>query len=159
MKKEFTFGKVAYTGKNKSNLVTIEVELKEDKQGRPVFSACGNIWNDRKSDIEMGGQCIDSIFEEFENEIKNKDLYIKLMNLWQRNHLNDMNAGTKEQEVAIKDWKSRGNKYDYTKACEYLKSINLYEVPQGEVMYKYGSSWIYREISKEDVNEIKNLLN
>lgn len=52
--KTISFGKVAYNGKSKSNEVTLEVTLKY-KNGKPVFTASGNLWNNRKTDIYMGG--------------------------------------------------------------------------------------------------------
>lgn len=61
----------------------------------------------------------------------------KFLAIWKEWHLNDMKAGVPPQEEAIKEWKALGNKYDYEKACEYLKSVNLYEVDG----YKYGHAW------------------
>ena len=157
MKKIFSFGKIDFnnTGE-KINLVTIEVELKE-RNGNPVFTASGNIWNSRKSDIIMGGQCIDSIYTEFKNQISDKQRFEKIMNLWQRNHLNDLNAGTPEQSAIIENAEKQGWKYDYSQACELLKKAGKYEVIHNGKLYKYGTAWIYRAIAPEDLKEIKSL--
>ena len=74
--------------------------------------------------------------------------------MWQRNHLNDMHAGTERQEEAIKEWEKQGNRYDYTAACEYLKSVGLYD----DNGYEYGHGWLYRNISDEDLKRIKELI-
>lgn len=81
------------------------------------------------------------------------------MLVWERNHLNDTNAGTPEQTALIEKWKSEGNKDDYTAVCEFLKSIDMYEVEVDGKPYKYGTSWLYREISKEDLEFIQSLFN
>jgi hypothetical protein len=158
MKATLNFGKIDYNSEGKNNLVTIKIELKENSKGKPIFSASGSIWNSNKSDIEWGGQCIDDIYNYFKDQLENVSLYKEVMQLWERNHLNDLNAGTFEQENAIKEWKKQGNTYDFVKVCEYLKSINLYEVERQDISYKYGSSWIYREIPSEDLNRIKEII-
>lgn len=48
----------------------------------------------------------------------------RLFDLWDIYHLNGMNAGTPNQQKAIKKWLTDGKQYDYTKACEYLKCLN-----------------------------------
>lgn len=68
-----------------------------------------------------------------------------------------MHAGTVEQEKAIKEWENKGNKYDYKSVCEYLKSINLYEVEYNGKPYKYGLAWLYQAIPEKDLKEIKEL--
>lgn len=156
--KTISFGKIAYNDKKRTNLVTVEITLKEDKNGRPVFSASANVWNNRKTDIYMGGQCLDTIYEDYKYQLSDLPLYEEILGLWERNHLNDLNAGTKEQTAAIEAWEAEGNKYDYTEACEYLKSIGMYEVQQGETMYKYGHGWVYREISEDDLKAIREIL-
>ena len=62
MKKTFNFGKIAAYGNRKINLVTVEVELSE-KDGHKVFTASGDVWNSKHTDIIRGGQCLDYIVE------------------------------------------------------------------------------------------------
>lgn len=92
--------------------------------------------------------------------------------LWSKYHLNNLHAGTPEQEKAIEEWKSQGNIYDYGKACDYLKSIGLYEVPASTIdkdanpqfidcekeTYKYGHGWLKERIPEEDVQRIECLI-
>lgn len=158
MKKTISFGKVdGYGNGRKTCEVTLELELREDKEGRPVFSVCGNLWNCRHTDILWGGQCVDSLAEQYKS-LRNNKFYMRILDLWQKYHLNDMHAGTPEQEKAIKEWKAQGNTYDHTKACDYLKEIGLYEVDLNGEKYKYGHSWLYEEIPAEDLEEIKLII-
>jgi hypothetical protein len=83
------------------------------------------------------GQCLDHI------KPKNKEQK-KLVNLWHKWHLNDMNAGTEEQEAYIKEHLK--SNYDYDKACQLLKDANLYEVIHEGKKYKYGHGWITRKL-------------
>ena len=88
------------------------------------------------------------------NEFLSKDkLFSKIYKFWKKYHLNDLHAGTPKQEKALKKVELLGGNY-YDEACEYLKSINLYE----DNGYKYGSSWLKEEIPTKDLNEIKKLL-
>lgn len=172
MKKTFNFGKVNYNGTGKRNLVTVEVEL-ETKGGEMTtagtktptyveFTACGNIWNQSQTDILCGGQCLDEIAKFITDPI-----FIEISKFWKKYHLNGMNAGTPEQEKAIADWKKQGNKYEYSAVCDYLKSINLYEVKFTGLSigrkyenepYKYGHAWIINNIDGRDLLRIEHLL-
>lgn len=150
--KTFNLGKIDYCGRGrKINPVTVEVTLKE-KDGKPCFSAMATVYNQTKTDILAGGQCFDSIAKR----TKNKQ-FMEIYRLWKLYHLNDMHAGTIEQEEAIKDWESKGNRYDYTSACEYLKSVGLYEVEHNGKPYTYGSGWLYWDIPEDDLKIIQAL--
>lgn len=98
----------------------------------------------------------------------------ELFNIWSQYHLNGMSAGLPIQVQAITEWKKQGNEYDYTKVCDHLKSINLYELPlkanlpegffitgKEEISdtetYKYGHGWVYCVIPenfKDTLNDI-----
>lgn len=152
MKKTFNFGKVDYYGRGrKTNLVTVTVELREKEQGE-TLSICGEIWNNLKTDIVCGGQCLDTI-----SEYVKTPLFKELFRFWKLYHLNDMHAGTKEQENALKTW-DKDNKQDYSTRCEYLKSINLFEVEHNDKPYKYGHGWLFEAIPKKDLQRIKELI-
>jgi hypothetical protein len=149
MKKVIELGKVDFNGRGrKVNMVTIEVELKKS-----VFSVCGNIWNGNKTDVFCGGQCLDTI-----KEYIHTPAFSEIHRLWKLYHLNDLNAGTIAQAEAVDQWQAKGNKYDYVKVCEYLKSIGLYEVDFGGKPYRYGSGWIFYAIPENDLQKIKKIL-
>lgn len=129
MKKEYTktfnFGSVAYTGKAKKNRVSLEVTL-EIKDEKATFSASGNVWNTRGTNIEMGGQCIDDIYSQFKDEIENRKLYEAIMGLWERNHLNDMHPDCVHQrkaKLSAKVLSISELKLDYKKAGSQQRDI------------------------------------
>jgi len=163
--------KVAYNGKQKRNLVDLEISLKEDKQGRYEFSASGNLWNHLQTDIYYGGQCIDSLAEEFPELLEYYD-FSEVRRLWKLYHLNTMNAGTIQQSdyleskagrqavEAIIEKSLRQVKYPWQAICHYdascqaLATVGLL-VDNG---YKYGTSWLYRPIPENDLAIIKYLV-
>ena len=76
----------------------------------------------------------------------------KLFEIWERWHLNNLKAGTPEQEDFIRTW-GKDNKYDYTAACEALKAAGLYEViDENGQPYKYGHSWKKEEVPAEVID-------
>ena len=156
IKARFAFGKIdGYHNSKKSCPVFIDVELRNE-QDKPEFSACGYVYNHLKTDCIIGGLCLDTL-NEF-HSIKNNPMFRKIYRLWKLYHLNGMHAGTPEQEQAINAWKDAGNRYDYRKVCDYLKSIGLYEVEHEGKPYKYGHSWLYQPIPDDDLNEIRCLI-
>jgi len=159
MKRIFNFGKIAAYGNRKINLVTVEVELSE-KDGHKVFTASGDVWNSKHTDIIRGGQCLDYIAE---TSIGHNPTFRKIYDYWKKYHLNDMHAGTREQKNALNEaveagkFPSRSASY-YTEHCEYLKSIGLYEVEVDGKPYKYGHGWLLWEIPSEDIAAIEALI-
>ncbi len=165
MKRTFKFGKIDVNGSGrKINLVEITIELIE-KEGKPIFSASGSVWNSKQTDRIMGGQCLDEpIITE---QLKWNKTFEEILDLWHKYHLNDMHAGTYEQEQCLREHKNEYDslmeKNDYPSAyevnCELLKKYNLYEVEVDGKPYKYGHSWLYWDIPNEDLLRIKKLLN
>ena len=79
---------------------------------------------------------------------------IKLCDIWDRWHLNDMRAGTQRQEEAIREFrKTRLARCSYDEACEYLSGIGLL-VDNG---YKYGSSWLTEEVPQDVIRWLFSL--
>lgn len=154
MKKIISFGKVDYNHNGRRDCeVTIEMELRETPKGME-FSASGNIWNPRHTDIYSGGQNLDTIAHYIHSP-----LFKEIYRLWKLYHLNGMHAGTAEQEQALKEYHTRTHtNYDYTSDCEYLKSLNLYEVEHEGKPYKYGHAWLYWGIPEGDMNSIKAIM-
>ena len=166
MEKKFdVFGKIAYTNASRRiNKVIVNVDLRTDRFGRPALGISASIRNATNTDIVCGGQCLDDI-AQYKLE-HNQELFDFLYSMWKKYHLNDMKVGTPEQEAAIEKWRESSSeqdytKYDYTEVCKYLKSIGLYEVEyhglEFDGMYKYGHSWLYKEIEPEDLEKIKAL--
>lgn len=155
MKKSFTFPKVAYTSTRRVNLPVIEMELsyKDNDMSKPELSICGELWNATHTDIIMGGQCLDEMSKLC--GLRSNTLFKKLHRLWKLYHLNGLTAGTVKQEQALDDARKSGKRLcSYEDSCKYLESVGLLE----DDGYKYGSSWLYREIPEDDLKEIISLL-
>lgn len=157
MIKSFSFGKIdANNCGRKVNEVVLVVALDNADTNKPRFSVCGEIYNSRGTYLISGGQCLDEL-NTYET-IRSNPLFQKIYKWWKTYHLNDLHAGTIEQEAAIQELENSGYTYSYDTACDYLKSINLYEVIVDGKPYKYGHGWLYREIPENDLKEIKELL-
>lgn len=157
MKKTISFGKIDFNGTGrKINEVTVEMELYYDKDNKPCFSVCADVWNSRHTDIEMGGQCLDDLVPFF----KDNELYMEIVGLWQRNHLNNLTPGTPEQMRFIAEHKDEINEDDgwYTKELNLLKKYNLDVVDLDGKPYKYGTAWVTRDISEEDLKAIERIM-
>lgn len=146
MKKTYEFNKIDFYGTGrKINAVSVEIELTEDN----VFTACGWIWNIRRTDCVSGGQNLDEI-NKFK---KNHPIFKVIYQMWKKYHLNDMHPGTEAQEEALEKAGYTGWANNYYECCDYLKSIGLYE----DNGYKFGTGWLKREIPQEDLEIIKGL--
>jgi len=161
MKKVFNFGKIDFNGCGRRiNLVTVEVNLKEDKDGKPVFTASGDVWNSRHTDIIMGGQCLDDL-EEFSKDFQNneKNIFGEILDLWHKWHLNDLTPGTPEQMACIKEHKDEIDESlgFYEKEKALLEKYNLECVEWNGKPYHYGTAWITRDIDPQDLKRIKAL--
>lgn len=147
---------------NNNNLVIAKLEITK-RNGYPEFTMCTETPNG-------SGQ------SKF---IPKDGPQTKLYEIWDQYHLNGMKAGLPIQTKAILEWKKQGNKYDYKKVCDYLKSINLYEVklkdnlPEGFFIktygnlaieskietYKYGHGWVHCNLPKDfekTLNEVRD---
>lgn len=158
MERIFEFGKIPYTSSNSSNRVKVKIALTYSKNDpeKPVFSAQGFIYD--RCTIISSGQNLDTIARY----IKNNSLFDKIYRLWNLYHLNDLHAGTPEQESALKQAviNHELNSYganNYKESCDYLKQKNLYEISYQGKPYKYGHGWIYYPIPEHDLKSIKEL--
>lgn len=182
----FNFGKVAYwPTSRKSNAVEVRISLRKLDNGQFEFSACGDIWNCRHTDILSGGQNLDTIHDY----IKNNAVFNEIYDIWCNFHLNGLNSGTRKQTDALikesdrrnAEHKAKGEKLEnpltyasrYDDACEYLKSIGLYidKLSDGDILnyenpeegitsnhYPYGHGWITRVLSERTLKRIRSLL-
>jgi transcription elongation GreA/GreB family factor len=90
-----------------------------------------------------GGQCQDHI------KPANAD-QTRLIDIWNEWHLNDMHAGTPEQEAYLK----AGGFKDYGERVAELKKAGLYEVNG----YKYGTGWLTRALPATLEDELQALI-
>lgn len=164
MKTTLKFGKIDAEGRGRAiNAVDVDMELKTKDNGVQVFSASAKVWNGNHSDIIMGGQCIGTLLDELRNQLKEKGILEEMEEigrLWKAYHLNDMHAGTPEQEAALKEAGLAGFASNYEKCCEYLKSVGMYEVElEDGTMYKFGCGWLTQPIPEEDLERITKIIN
>ena len=93
------------------------------------------------------GQCLDEAQKEL--NIRNP-IFDEIIRLWKLYNLNDMHAGDKVQEEALKQCKDT----DYNAKCKFLDERDLL-VHDG---YRYGTAWLKYDIPTNDLNKIKELL-
>lgn len=108
-----------------------------------TFSVDGSIGQDQF------GQCQDSISPLLVKHrvfLENDDI-AQIMQFWHRWHLNDMNAGTRDQQ------RFACHK-DYDANCQELRKLGMYE----DRGYKYGHAWLVELIPDDVVKEMKELL-
>ena len=139
--KTFIFNKIDYnhTGK-KAYLVQLEINLRINDDHKIDFSASGDVWNTKHTDIVMGGQCIDSIWNEYASQIHDVALYKTIMDLWKKWHRNDVNAGCKHQRKL--KWTYEQHPSEPCPTCGY----------------KMGTAWKYNKIDQKDLKTICSLL-
>jgi len=136
-KKTFNFGKVAYTGKQKRNLIELEISLIIEGK-KAIFSAAGGVWDSTHTDYLICGQCIDDVYNEFKGQLQDRKKYESIMALWEKWHSNNMKAGCKHQEL-------KGGVFTIGEKCKICG-------------YGYGTAWNYEAIVKNDLIEIMRLL-
>lgn len=130
MRKKFNFGKVDGYGNGKKQCeVTLEVELEEEEEGKPVFTASGTVWNARHTDCIQGGQCIDIVWEHFGKQLENKKLYKEIMTLWEKYHLNDMNPWCEHQNYG-NGIQKEVKIHNLTGNAEYKRISKIRELPK-----------------------------
>ena len=178
MRKKINFGKIDYYQRGrKINAVDLEIELRKSDTDKPTFSVCCNVWNASHTDIIAGGQCLDDA--NIVRKMAHNRLYMEILNLWKKYHLNDMHAGTPTQEKCLQEHKNESDairrqleqahpyyncKYlqpnisQYEIDCEILKKYGLYEVTHDGKPYKYGHGWLYEPIPQKDLQRIKEII-
>lgn len=156
--KTICLGKVAWNNNRKVNSVEVETTLTYNKKrDRYTFSTSAEVWNAKHTDVVAGGQCLDEIWKY--TRMKPFD---KVYKWWKLYHLNDMHAGTKEQEQYLKEHEvevralyNPGRSIgQYEAKCEVLKRAGLYTVRMDGKDYTYGYGWIYYPIPQKDLDDI-----
>ncbi len=142
--------KIVFLTKNQTVKVKIDAELRNDEHGRRELSIVGEVVN------HAYGQCYDFIRELVEQHgsgHRDKGEILKLLDIWDRWHLNTMRAGTPRQQEIIRPWLKRTPNKDYTEQCNYLFSHGLL-IDDG---YKYGTAWLYEPLPDDVITFISGL--
>ena len=141
------FGKIAYTGSIKRNLVEVDLGLvlRDGRDGKPqaVFTASAGVWNHLHTDMYVAGQCLDDIWEEYASQLAMPSTYKEILRLWKRWHLNDLHAGCTHQRAM--GWEREGYDKHPSEPCP-------------KCGYKFGSAWQYEAISTNDLQSIMGLI-
>ena len=148
MKTKIKLHKIDYEGRGrKTNEVEINLQLQDTQKGK-VFTMSAGVWDSKKTDYICAGQ----MCGELPKLYPTNQLVKRLVELWEKYHSNDLNAGTERQWEAL--WTAGLEKADYIKQCEFLESINLYV----DGNYKYGSTWLFRQIPENIIEEIEQII-
>jgi len=138
MKKTIVLGWCKIDGEERRRKAIAEVKLVNDNRGRICLRICGEI---KRS---YSGQCREEIKKYIVAPRQNFD---RIIEIWEKYHLNDMHAGTPKQEQFIKE---HIQTHDYKTICEELQKAGLYE----DNGYRYGSGWLYEPIPESVLDEI-----
>lgn len=82
----------------------------------------------------------------------------ELIKIWNRWHLNNLRAGSPDQEAALRNTKITGD--FYPQALAYLKNLGLHPDPNCLVdgkPYSYGSRWLKEELPEEVIKYLESL--
>jgi len=119
-----------------------------------TLSICGYEKVGRK--IISGAQILDGVKEEIDSYKRlkiDRSVLLRIIEIWEEWHLNDLRAGTTKQQAVIKEWKSEGNEFNFTKVSELLDKKGLLY----DKAYEYGSSWLVDPLPENIEKEIKEL--
>jgi hypothetical protein len=113
------------------------------------FSMCGEVWNHIKTDIYMGGQCVDTIADLFPHDKKLQ----RMRAIWKDWHLNDMKSGNVAQTAFLRA-NPPTDRYSYDQSLGALTRAGL--SPDPETGYVYGTAWLAHEIPADIAAEINS---
>ncbi len=82
-----------------------------------------------------------------------QEMFRELLDVWNKWHLNHMNAGTVKQTEFLRAHRREGS--DYTSDKELLKSYHL--DPDPETGYVYGSAWLKEDLPADIVEFLEGL--
>lgn len=151
MRKTIALGKIDYNNSGRRNcLATLEISWDGSR-----FSACGNIWNPRETDIYAGGQIVEEVCRYFPQNVQAQ----RILAIWRDWHLNDMIAGSPAQEAFLKANPVADRLNHYSAACDALAAAGLNPDPDylhNGQPYRYGSAWLKRDIPADVAAEIES---
>lgn len=157
-------GEVDYNGR-KNCKAFLSWELK-DKNGQKIFTAQAQIYNPRGDVLYIGGQCLNEVREICQRGGVWTSDAEKIFIFWKLYHLNNLNAGTVEQERILEILLPQDER-NYENARKALKSVGMEivpltkneaaENPHAPNPYAYGEAWLYRPIPDAIIKQIEAL--
>jgi len=145
---------VEFTAERMKDRPNLTVDLQPVPPGALRFSMSG--------DFEGMGQ-IDGRLREFAGTVDDPAAarVVRLCDLWDALHMNDMSAGTRAQMHALEQMPPVPPGDDRYKAqCDYLETCGLLtdRNTRPDAPYKYGSGWLYRPAEPALVEEARAIL-
>jgi hypothetical protein len=153
MRKEhrYDLGKIDYNRSGRKNCkVALTWTL---EHGR--FTMHAEVWNPRETDIYTGGQMVEEAVAYFPNDKKAH----RMKAIWEEWHLNDLVAGSPAQMEWLKENPVEDRMNYYRSASDALAKVGLNPDPgylQDGKPYKYGHSWLKKELPAEVIEEIES---
>lgn len=147
MKKVINIG----TDKDTRSQVFCNIEFNEKKK----LSITGVIGPRSNGDAKSCGQINGSFnINKFANGW-NDALLTMFLTVWDKYHLNDMQAGTIKQTAIIEQYKADFPdwRYEYTQACTILEDNDIL-IDDG---YQYGSKWLSIEVPASVISFLEGL--
>lgn len=147
----YVLGMCDYRGTGKKNgeaAITWELEGVH-------FSMSAEIWNPRKFDCDVCGQCVDTVAGYFPNDAKAQRMLV----IWRRWHLNDMRAGSPAQEAFLRDNPIIDRLHYFEAACGALVAAGLQPDPNhihAGKPYRYGTAWLMEDLPSDVREEIES---
>lgn len=131
-----------------SQLVEVEIELRDrDGEGKVELSIVGWFWNNKHTKKVIYGQICDTLKDCIQHGKYRQLNYpwetiAKLLEVWDRWHLNSLRAGCEHQRRL--GWDSLPHEETIGKACPVCG-------------YKYGSAWLHEPLPEDVIDFIKSL--
>ena len=136
--------------RNKKTMIEIECAL-EGTAKMPKLTISGSIREIGVRGGECSGQCEDTILESLKTNtnLAQVSRLKKIIKIWKRWHLNDMNAGTPKQEKFLRDYqkKNPGWKWEYEECRKLL--VKHLGSEKG-----YGEAWYYELLPIPVIKEL-----
>jgi len=156
------FKKSIIIGESKPRKYSAVIDIKLDNYPEePTFSASASIFVGKE--WESSGQYIDNIAELVDGAL-DSPLYLEIRDLWEKYHLNDLNAGCEHQRKNWDENKEIILPHSYRKNETEKKTARwVYpkDHPDGLLTkpceicgYRYGTDWVYAPIPKADLDRI-----
>ena len=163
-------GKYKEEGQTMFTKVFVDIEIKETTKDKINYATGKTLTEPQKilsisghtkigNRDESGGQIHDTIKEnldimEFEVGFSKKDIS-KLIDIWERYHLNDLQSGTKKQTDFLNDfYKISSVERSYENDVKLLENEGLL-VDNG---YSYGSNWLIEILPTNLEKELTSII-
>lgn len=172
-------GRITEHGYDEPLDVVLDIRLKTTDKGL-TLAISGDVWEPHHKDIVMGGQINDELRtaikeHRFKSNFSDDDIN-RILDAWDRYHLNDMRAGCEHQrawkwnEIKLDDskpltqdnmamWSSYGPKKQLTYGNHRFESHprGLLSYPCPICGYRYGTAWLYEALPDDVVTFIKRI--